>query len=140
MTFSISNKPNEAVFEYLIGEGYRPKYDADGDVVVKREGKTYAVVFEESDPMYYRVIYPNFWSLDDELEHERALVAASRVNAKMKCAKILPSAEFRVGANVSATVELYAVDVDAFIAVLERAFLATEAASLAFVKEMRATS
>ncbi len=138
MTFSTPNQANEKVFEYLCEEGFRPKYDDDGDVVVKREGKTYVVIFEEGDPIYFRVVYPNFWSLDDEEEHEQALVAAARVNMKMKCAKVLPSVEFGDDANVSASVELYAADVDAFIAVLERAFRASEAAGLAFVQEMRA--
>ncbi len=138
MTFSTPNSANEKVFEYLCDEGFRPKYDEDGDIVVKREGKTYVVIFEESDPIYFRVVYPNFWSLDDEEEYEQALIASARVNTKMKCAKVLPSVEFSDEANVSVSVELYAADVDAFIAVLERAFRASEAAGLAFVQEMRA--
>ena len=66
------------------------------------------------------------------------MIASARVNTKMKCAKVLPSVEFSDEANVSVSVELYAADVDAFIAVLERAFRASEAAGLAFVQEMRA--
>lgn len=138
MTFSNSNAPNEKVFEYLSSEGYRPKYDEDGDIIVKREGKTFAIIFEENDPIYFRVLYPNFWSLDDETEYEQAMIAAARVNRTLKCVKVLPSVEFNEDSNVSASVELYAPDVDAFIAVLDRAFMASAAAGMQFGKEMRA--
>ncbi|MBR2004977.1 MAG: hypothetical protein IKK39_08640 [Thermoguttaceae bacterium] len=46
--------------------------------------------------------------------------------------------EFNEDANVSASVELYAPDADAFIAVLERVFMASVAAGAEFGKEMRA--
>ena len=101
MTFSNSNAPNEKVFEYLSSEGYRPKYDEDGDIIVKREGKTFAIIFEENDPIYFRVLYPNFWSLDDETEYEQATIATARVDRTLKCVKALPSVEFNEDANVS---------------------------------------
>ncbi|MCL6595365.1 MAG: hypothetical protein K6V73_04045, partial [Firmicutes bacterium] len=55
----------QGYLEFLAEEGYRPRLDADGDVVFKVEGGAYYILLDE-DEEFFRLIYPNFWPLETE--------------------------------------------------------------------------
>lgn len=46
------NKSAQIVYDFLADEGYRPKYDEEGDIVFKSEGDSYLVCFKENFPGY----------------------------------------------------------------------------------------
>ena len=89
-------------FNYLREEGYAPKYDNDGDVIFKSEGKTLIVSINERDQSFIRLILPNFWELESEMEASKALRVANEVNHEIKVAKIVIVQE-----NVWATAEIF---------------------------------
>lgn len=43
------SKNKEYINSFLIEEGFRPKYDNDGDVIFKHEGDTYFISFKDND-------------------------------------------------------------------------------------------
>lgn len=43
------NENKEAINKFLIEEGFRPKYDEDGDIIFKQEGDTYYISFRDND-------------------------------------------------------------------------------------------
>jgi len=75
---------------YLKKEGYLPKIDSDGDVLFKKEGKNYFIDVEaqQKDPNYFRMVLPNFWSIENDIERLEVLVAADQVNSTIKLVKV----------------------------------------------------
>lgn len=75
---------------YLKKEGYLPEIDSDGDVLFKKEGKSYFIDVEAQleDPNYFRIILPNFWSIENDIERLEVLVAADQVNSTIKIIKV----------------------------------------------------
>ena len=41
---------------FLLEEGYRPEVDQDGDVVFKREGRTYFIAVNAEDPGFFQLV------------------------------------------------------------------------------------
>ena len=73
-------------------EGYKaapPEKDDDGDlrVVVKFEGMSLLIYFDNEDTQFVRIILPNFYSLDTDEEKLKSLSAVNQVAAKCKGAK-----------------------------------------------------
>ena len=87
--------------KHLHEEGFNPQVDEDGDVIFRCESRTYVLIQDERDPTFVRLLLPNFWAIESEEEHLRALMTANQVNAKMKIVKLV-----MVRRSVWASIEL----------------------------------
>lgn len=101
--------------EFLVNEGYAAKIDEDGDVVFKCEGMTFFISITDDDE-YFRLICANFWSIEDDAERARVVLAAGEVNARIKVAKVYP-----VQDDTWASLEMYCSPPSAVLPVLLRA-------------------
>lgn len=118
--------------EYLREEGYVPNIDGDGDIVFKREGRTYFVMLSDDDDVFYRIVFPAFWSIDSAQERLACEHAAVVATADTKVAKVFP-----VENSMWASIELFCPSLDAAIAVFPRSMDALQAAVRRFVDTMR---
>lgn len=119
--------------EILEQEGYRPTIDKDGDLMFKIEGKTYFVFAEEDDAEFFRLVFPNFWAIENEDERARAYVAAHDATAQTKVAKV-----FVVNDDTWACLELFCDPPETVKTVLTRGIAAVQAAVDTFAQIMRA--
>ena len=103
--------------EFLVNEGYAAKIDEDGDVVFKCEGMTFFISITDDDE-YFRLICANFWSIEDDAERARVVLAAGEVNARIKVAKVYP-----VQDDTWASLEMYCSPPSAVLPVLLRAMM-----------------
>lgn len=103
--------------EFLEREGFRPTIDDAGDVLFRCEGRCYYLMVDDDDPTYFRLLFPNFWSIDGALEHQRALLAAADVTAEIKVAKI-----YVLGDDTQAAAEMFLADPDRLHRDLPRVF------------------
>jgi len=74
--------------DFLEEEGFRPKFDDDGDIIFKYEGKTFIIEFDDSDEHYLRLMLPNFWELESDYEKNQAIQVALEITKKIKVAKV----------------------------------------------------
>jgi hypothetical protein len=93
----------EYYMNFLKGEGFSPKADNDGDVIFKYEGKTYYVSVHSNDAHYFRLMFPNFWEVDSDVEMTKALRVANEINRKVKVATII----IQSNNHVSAVAEMF---------------------------------
>jgi hypothetical protein len=119
-------KPSKAeiqrlYMDFLTEEGYKPDVDQDGDVKFKREGKTYFIAVNETDPEFFRVVLAGIWPIENEKERAQVLVAADESNAKSKVSKI-----FTIKDNVWVSIELFVSRPEEFKAVFKRAMSALD--------------
>lgn len=49
-------KVSEIIFQYLQDQGYRPKLDADKDIILSKEGLTFCIVLPDESESYYQII------------------------------------------------------------------------------------
>ncbi|MEL6348626.1 MAG: hypothetical protein AAFV53_36315, partial [Myxococcota bacterium] len=124
--------PAELYENFLKAEGYIPQVDGDGDVVFKKEGTTFFIDIAENDPEYFRIVCPNFWSIDNEEERARALHSSSRATARGKVAKV-----FLVRDNTWASVEQFVAQPEDFKGIFDRSMSALQNGIGLFVEEMR---
>lgn len=117
----------EVIMEYLREEGYVPKIDDDGDVMFKCEGRTYYVILDASDEQFYRLVFPNFWSIDDDAERSGVVAAAQAATAKTKVAKVFP-----VKDDTWASIELFLPNPESFTQVFSRSMSALRAVVQSF--------
>lgn len=117
--------------DFLEEEGFRAEIDDDGDVVFRHEGGTYIITVED-DEEFFRLIFANFWSLDDLPEKAQAVRVAHDVTKAVKAAKV-----FRVKDNMWCTVEAFHDPPENFKPVLIRSLRAVQAAVARFAEEMR---
>lgn len=118
--------------QFLAAEGYAPQVEAEGVLVFKSEGKVYLIMPDDKDEVYFRLLMPNFWSIENEPERRKVLKAAAFANAQTKVAKIFP-----LGDNTCASIELFCSPPDAFKPVFKRALSAIRTAVDNFVSKMR---
>ncbi len=116
---------------YLKGEGYSPESIKEG-VVFKAEGKTYVIMVDENDEQFFRLVFPNFWSIDNDKERVKVVAASAQATAATKVAKIFP-----VENNTWGTIELFVASPDAFKGVFTRSMGALQAAVQNFVQAMK---
>ena len=76
-------------FDFLETEGYKPSVNEMNDVVFKAEGRTFVISVDEADDQFLRVIFPNFWSIEDNEELVRALAMSNTVNSRIKVGKTI---------------------------------------------------
>ena len=117
--------------EHLQEQGYFPEIDDDGDVVFRHEGGTYIITVEE-DEDFFRLIFANFWALEDKAERAKAVRAAHDVTRAVKAAKV-----FCVRENMWCTLEAFHSPPENFRPVLKRSIRAVQAAVARFVELMR---
>jgi hypothetical protein len=88
--------------EFLAQQGFRPKVDEDDDIHFLFEGRHYYIMKTE-EQTFFQLLFPNFFSLDDEADVARAATAASTASRSTKVAKVFLNPALD---NVSASVEL----------------------------------
>ncbi len=122
--------------EVLLEEGYgKVSVDDDGDLVFKAEGRTYVFLFDARDSEFLRLVFPNFWSVDDDEERALCLEASNEVTKTCKVARVYVSGE-----EVSGSVELLVPDAQGLNGkVVERLLAMMRNAVDTFVREMRRT-
>jgi hypothetical protein len=126
--------PRDQLLEYLKREGFRPEIDDDGDICFKLEGGVYFLIFDPSDALYLRLLYPNFWSIDSKEELARALHHANGVSRDIKVAKVVVNAKED---DVSCAVELFMPVVMDFELVFYRSVRVIQDAVRLFAERMR---
>lgn len=119
--------------DYLRSEGFSPQLDQDQDIFFKFEGRTYLILIDERDEEFFRLVFPNFWSIDNEAERVKVEKAALQATADTKVAKVFP-----VKDNVWATIELFCLPPDSFKGVFKRGLSALRSAVNTFTEKMRA--
>ena len=67
-------------------------------------GGAYYVEIDKQDEQFFRVVYPNFWAVENDVERSKVREAALYATAKTKVAKVCP-----VGDDPLATVEMSAL-------------------------------
>lgn len=97
-------KIRDSVFEMLSAEGFRPELTNEGDITVKYEGMKLWIEWFGSDDDYFRVLLPNFWSIDSAEELTRAYIAASRASHKIKGGKLCVVNEDNLWASVETVI------------------------------------
>lgn len=122
----------QVYFDFLKKEGFVPQLDRDGDIVFKSEGRTYLVILDENDEVFFRLVFPNFWSIENEAERMKVERAALIATANTKVAKVFP-----VGNNTWATIEMFAPSPENVLPVFLRSMSALMTAVNKFVEEMR---
>lgn len=122
------------MLNYLKTEGYVPNLDSDGDVHFKYEGGHYFVCFNNEDTDFFRIIYPKFWSIDDEVERDRVVRAADRATARTKVAKI-----FTVDGETWGSIELFISDFAQVEKFFPRMMSALKTAINTFLDTMRSS-
>jgi len=118
---------------FLLEEGFTPTIDQDGDVIFKAEGRTYAILIDERDEEFFRLVFPNFWPIESNEERVKVEQAALQATAETKVAKIFP-----VRNNVWASIELFCSPPEAFKPVFSRSMSALRAAVGTFAEKMAA--
>jgi hypothetical protein len=113
-------------------EGYNAERDDDGDVRFRHEGHSYFLEVREDDPMFFRVVLPNFWDVDTPAERVRIIDAANLATGEIKVAKV-----FIVRDNTWAACELFLPAQDDFAPILQRCLLAIRSAVNVFTDHMR---
>lgn len=117
---------------YLTKRGYQPRVDADGDVVFKIEDSHYFIEIDAEDPEFFRLVLPNFWSIDSAEERTRAHRASTRATLETKVAKI-----YVVNKSTWASVELLLPEPTDFAKVFDRSISVIHSAIALFVRVMR---
>ena len=118
--------------DYLREEGFSPKVDSDGDVQFKFEGSNYFIAVDEKDPMYFALVYANFWEIEDAAERAKVLEAANHVCRNQKVVKV-----YALESNVWASIEIFLPSTDQFKPVFNRALRALQDGKNKFVDQMR---
>jgi hypothetical protein len=116
----------------LADEGYAPELDSDGDVRFKHEGKNYFIEVREDDPFFFRVVLPNFWEIESDEEHVRAIRAANAVTGDIPVAKV-----FGLRGDTWCAVEMFLPSQESFEPVFNRCLLVIQQAVNHFTVLMR---
>lgn len=122
----------EKYLSYLKEEGFVPSMDEDGDITFKVEGKLYFFLIDDEDDRYYKLVFPNFWSVDDESEREKITHACLHAARSVKVVKM-----YTVRDNTWAVIEMFLASTDDIGAVFPRSLRALQAGVQSFVEKMR---
>lgn len=118
--------------EFLAGEGFEAELDEAGDVAFLIDGHPYYLMVDDDDPGYFRLLFPNFWSIDSEAEHHRAMLAAAEVTAEIKVAKV-----YVLGDDTQASAEMFLATPGDLRPVFDRALRALQGAVRRFCEIMQ---
>jgi hypothetical protein len=128
-----AKKGAERYLEFLAEEGYRPRIDANGNVAFKCEGRSYVIMIDEKDEMFFYLVYRDFWPIESDEELVRVMDAALAVIADTKVVKLFPMGD----TNTWAAIELFCYPPETFTAVFERCLKALRDAVEKFVAKMQ---
>lgn len=106
--------------------------DGDGDIEFEYEDRSYFLEVNEDDTEFYRLVLPNIWPIESELERLKVMKAVNEVNKTKKVAKA-----YAVNDNVWLTIEMFVDKPDNFIGSFERQFRVINQAVEVFVKAMQ---
>jgi hypothetical protein len=106
--------------------------DGDGDIQFEYKDHSYFLEVNEGDTEFYRLVLPNIWPIESELERLKVFKAVNEVNKTKKVAKA-----YAVNDNVWITVEMFIDKPDNFIGSLERQFKVISEAVDTFVEAMK---
>jgi hypothetical protein len=122
----------EMYMDYLRQEGYAPSVDSDGDVAFKSDGRTYYIIVDEGDPVYFKIMFPNFWEIESGAERTNASAVIMSVNRGVKVAKVY------IGSNDYATIiaDIYLDAKEDFSRHFPRMFSAIQTARQNFINGM----
>lgn len=88
-------KIRKQFIEMLESKGYEIKFDNEKDILIQHEltkaiktDITCAIIFDERDSSFLRVFVPNFWAIESEKEHIRALKIINKINESGKLIKL----------------------------------------------------
>ena len=115
----------------LKAENYQPSVDSDGDIVFKRGEYSYFIDVDESDQKYFRLVLPNIWPIDDELERLAVHAAVNEANRAIKIAKAQELQD-----NVWISVEILLDKPEDFRRHLDRIFSVIESSKDIFIEAM----
>ncbi|MFN6052958.1 MAG: T3SS (YopN, CesT) and YbjN peptide-binding chaperone 1 [Gemmataceae bacterium] len=118
--------------EFLREEGYRPQLDEDGDILFKHEGQSYLLFVENSDPGYFRLVYPAFWEISTPDEEEKSSQFIMDINAEMKVVKL-----YQLADKLWAAVEMFCDPIENSKSVFQRCLRVLQLASNRFMDKMR---
>lgn len=124
----------QAYRDYLTRQGYRPEA-RDDYVCFRHEGGTFILPAEDQDPTYFRLVFPNFWPITSPEERTLANATACDVTASLKGVKVFP-----LGDSVSATIELFLPNTDAWQSVFVRSVQVLQLAVRRFCTGMTAAA
>ncbi|MEN0062871.1 MAG: hypothetical protein AAGA48_12025 [Myxococcota bacterium] len=105
----------EYLTAFLAREGYPISETGDNFVTFQHGHRTFVIALDLNDHHYFRMILPNFATIDDSLDLDRVSIIASHVTAEVKAAKV-----FAVGDKVWATIETLVESHDQTAAVFSR--------------------
>jgi hypothetical protein len=118
--------------EFLEGEGFAAELDEAGDVCFHIDGRPYYLMVDDDDPSYFRLLFPNFWSIDSAAEHHRGMLAAAEVTAEIKVAKV-----YILGDDTQAAAEMFLASAGDIRPVFDRALRALQGAVRRFCEIMQ---
>jgi hypothetical protein len=73
--------------KFLKEKGYETSIDDDGDVNFVYDDRTYFIEVNEDDLEFFRLVLPNIWPIESELEEIEVFEACNKANYKVKTAK-----------------------------------------------------
>lgn len=100
-------------------------------MIFKAEGRTYAILIDERDREFFRLVFPNFWPIESKQKRVEVEQAALQATAKTKVTKIFP-----VRNNVWASIEMFCSPPEVFRPVFTRSRSALRAAVGTFAEKM----
>ena len=76
------HKSSSVIIELLVQEGFRPHIEEDY-ICFKNEGFSMYISLDERDPMYLRVVLPNFFNIDEQ-DSNRIHILINQLNIQYK--------------------------------------------------------
>ncbi|MCU7805451.1 MAG: hypothetical protein KZQ96_19845 [Candidatus Thiodiazotropha sp. (ex Lucinoma borealis)] len=129
----MSKEPHQQMFvEFLSEEGYRPQIGDSGLISFNSDGMNYFVLIDENDDQFFRLVVPNFWSIDNEDVRRMVQAAGDDSSASTKVAKI-----FTVDDNVWAAYESFFSTPEHFKGIFPRALSVLNTSVQNFAARMR---
>ena len=123
------------ILEYLKEQGYQAKADKDGDIVFKCESMNLAILVDDTDENFFRLVLPNFWEIESETELDQVLLASSQLNHEIKLIKITTS-----DMETHASVEMLLTSAQDIKMIFEKSLRCIQHATYKFAEKMRALS
>ncbi len=122
---------SDIVKSYLKMEGYSPQEINESVIVFKKEGSSYIIFMAEDDAGYFRVMFPNFYTVDLNKNLAKLYEVEKQVNDSLKVVRVSHDDD----GELSASVELFCSDTKEFVRVITRSITACGLARLKFVGE-----
>ena len=127
-------KLQELYLNGLKEEGYKGEVSGDDDIGFTYQGGKYWITPYENDPEFFQVSSYYKWSLEDNAEKIKVLLAFNTVNKEKKLAKIYINADFDL---ICVTVGFFVKEPKDFIANLSRSLGMIQGMMDSFVDEMK---